>query len=50
MLAATAAPSAAAQPGDSTAGPLMKEVLVYRWSPEKNERPKYDSFKVDLNK
>ena len=23
---------------------------VYRWSPEKNEKPKYDSFKVDLTK
>lgn len=49
--AAAAAPSAAAQPGASAgASPLMKEVLVYRWSPEKNEKPKYDSFKVDLTK
>lgn len=50
--AAAAAPTAvtAAPPSAGATTPLLKEVLVYRWSPEKSEKPKYDSFKVDLSK
>ncbi|PRW57306.1 succinate dehydrogenase iron-sulfur subunit [Chlorella sorokiniana] len=48
--AAAASPAAAAQPSTGAAAPLMKEVLVYRWSPEKSEKPKYDSFQVALTK
>lgn len=29
---------------------LEKEFLVYRWDPESNEKPKYQSYKVDLNR
>ena len=50
--AAAAAPTAAAAapPSAGATAPLLKEVLVYRWSPEKSEKPKYDSYKVDLSK
>jgi len=30
--------------------PLEKEFLVYRWSPEDGGKPRYDSYKVDLNR
>ncbi|GAB4819375.1 hypothetical protein N2152v2_006421 [Parachlorella kessleri] len=28
---------------------LEKEFLVYRWSPESDQPPRYDSYKVDIN-
>ena len=27
-----------------------KEFLVYRWSPDSSEPPKYQTYKVDINK
>lgn len=42
-----------AQPAAAVAGnakpPLMKEFLVYRWDPEKTDKPTYKSYQVDLN-
>lgn len=29
---------------------LEKEFLIYRWDPERNEKPKYQTYKVDLNR
>jgi len=29
---------------------LEKEFLIYRWDPEGNEKPKYQTYKVDLNR
>jgi len=46
----TATAAVAAAEPSAAAAPLLKEVLVYRWSPEKGETPKYDSFTVDLSK
>ena len=42
--------AAAAAAGSSAGKPVMeKEFLVYRWDPEKSDKPEYKSYKVDLN-
>lgn len=38
-----AAPATAAKPQ------LLKEFLVYRWDPDTGAKPRYDSYKVDIN-
>ena len=63
--AAAAAAAAAAEPAPAPApsdvrpaaaaggGPrpaLNKTVLVYRWSPEGEEKPRYQAYTVDLSK
>jgi len=30
--------------------PLMKEFQIYRWNPDSPEKPKYTSYKVDINR
>ena len=34
---------------DKTGSSNIKIVHVYRWSPEKNENPREDTFEIDLN-
>ena len=45
--AAPAAQAEAAAPSDDG---LQREFLVYRWSPETGGKPRYDSYKVDINR
>ncbi len=30
--------------------PLMKEFLIYRWNPEEPDKPRYESYNVDINR
>lgn len=45
--AAPAAQTEAAAPSNDG---LQREFLVYRWSPETGGKPRYDSYKVDINR
>lgn len=40
-------PSAA--PATNAKPQLLKEFLVYRWDPDAGAKPRYDSYKVDIN-
>jgi len=42
-------PVAQAAPGGSSKPVLLKEFQVYRWNPDEPEKPKYVSYKIDLN-
>ena len=42
--------SAAAAKAPAAKPTLLKEFQVYRWSPDSSEKPKYVSYKVDINK
>ena len=42
--------AASSRASSSTGKPVMeKEFLVYRWDPERESQPQYQSYKVDLN-
>ena len=47
---ATSFTPAAAAPAASAKPVLNKEFAIYRWSPEDGEKPRYDTYTVDLNK
>ena len=47
---ARAAASAAGAAAPASKPVVEKEFLVYRWDPDSSEAPKYDSYKVDINK
>ena len=42
--------SAAAAASPTSKPTLLKEFQVYRWSPDSPEKPKYVSYKIDINK
>lgn len=44
-----AAPAAQAEAAPSNDA-LNREFLVYRWDPESGGKPRYDSYKVDINR
>ena len=46
---ARAAASASASASISGKPVVEKEFLVYRWDPEREGQPQYQSYKVDLN-
>ena len=45
-----AAPAAQAEAAAPSNDGLQREFLVYRWSPETGGKPRYDSYKVDINR
>jgi hypothetical protein len=50
LPALTRAAASAAGGASSTSKPIVeKEFLVYRWDPEREGQPQYQSYKVDLN-
>ena len=50
LPALTRAAAAAAGGASSTGKPVAeKEFLIYRWDPESESQPQYQSYKVDLN-
>ncbi|KAG2500245.1 hypothetical protein HYH03_001823 [Edaphochlamys debaryana] len=49
-LAAEARQSAPPPPsGHFTKPPLTKEFMIYRWNPDGTEKPRYQTYQVDLN-
>jgi hypothetical protein len=44
-----AAASAAGSASSASKPAAEKEFLVYRWDPEREGQPQYQSYKVDLN-
>jgi hypothetical protein len=46
---ARAAAAAAGSASTSSKPIVEKEFLVYRWDPEREGQPKYQSYKIDLN-
>ena len=48
-ITTTAAAAAPTEPVGSSSSPLDKEFMVYRWHPEEGGKPRYQSYKVDLN-
>jgi len=35
---------------DNSGSKNIKKINIYRWSPDKNEKPKIDTFEVDITK
>ena len=48
-ITTTAAAPAATADSAAVTTPLEREFLVYRWHPEEGGKPKYQSYKLDLN-
>ena len=50
LPAVTRAAASAAVSASSSGKPAVeKEFLVYRWDPEREGQPQYQSYKIDLN-
>ena len=48
-ITTTAAAPAASTSAAAGTSPLEREFLVYRWHPEDGGKPRYQSYKIDLN-
>lgn len=51
LTSVRAVASAAGSAGSAAGGKPVaeKEFLIYRWNPESDAPPRYDSYKVDIN-
>lgn len=46
---ASAASSSSTSPSTASKPPLEREFMIYRWDPENEDKPTYQTYKVDLN-
>lgn len=49
-ITTTAAAPAQAEAAAPSSDALTREFLVYRWDPETGGKPRYDSYKLDINR